>query len=103
METVIKQILDHIDLITKNLDEKDEYDLNLLLRLKLLRAGMSLSDFGSAETITDEQLDSLVPILNTIVEVYQGLLILTSGAEAQESESVLADLLLRSTNIRGEA
>ena len=68
-EFVTKQILEHLDLILQDLDETEQKDLNLSLRLKLLRAGLALTDLGIEEGTTSKQLDLLLPAINTLVEV----------------------------------
>jgi hypothetical protein len=98
-EFVTKQILEHLDLILQDLDETEQKDLNLSLRLKLLRAGLALTDLGIEEGTTSKQLDLLLPAINTLVEVYKGLLIMVPEAEAQASEKALADLLMRATKM----
>jgi len=100
-ENTVKEILKYMDLVCKTLEEGEEEDLNLVLRLKLLRAGMSLTTL--AQGATDEQVDIIIPALETVIEVYKGLLVLTPEAEAQESEKQLMVMLMKTSTIKGEA
>ncbi len=100
-DKTVKEILKYMDMMCKTLENGEEEDFNVVLRIKLLRAGMSLSLL--AQDSTDEQVDIILPALETIVEVYKGLLVLTPEAEAKESEKVLMEMLMKTSTIKAEA
>ncbi len=100
-DNTVKEILKYMDMMCKTLENGEEEDFSVVLRIKLLRAGMSLSLL--AQDSTDEQVDIILPALETIVEVYKGLLVLTPEAEAQESEKVLMEMLMKTSTIKAEA
>ena len=100
-DNTVKEILKYMDLVCKTLEDGEEEDFNLVLRIKLLRAGMSLTTL--AQDATNEQVDIIIPALEAVVEVYKGLLVLTPEAEAQESEKQLMEMLMKTSSIKAEA
>jgi|TARA_Y100000034_G_scaffold10147_1_gene10731 hypothetical protein len=100
-DNTVKEILKYMDMMCTTLENGEEEDFNVVLRIKLLRAGMSLSLL--AQDSTDEQVDIILPALEAIIEVYQGLLVMAPEAEAKESEKALMEMLMKTSTIKAEA
>ena len=100
---VIEKILETVDLMGAEVDDADQEGYNLMLRLKLLRSGLALVTLVSEKKVDADSHDTVITILESIVEVYKGLLKLVPGAEAKAAEEKLLDLIMSTSNIKGEA